>query len=107
MLGGAVGTMPESPLVQMETITIKGVDGNDIPLIIHTPKDVTGPIPCVFHIHGGGMGLMSATNAMYSTVRNMIALRGMAVIGVEFRNCTVDGLSFSLPVYLDGWSKCC
>jgi acetyl esterase len=89
-IGGPIlhGPYMHSPDVATETVTIKGVDGNDINLHIHTPKNTSGPIPCVYHIHGGGMGVMSTNNEYYNAVRTSIAKKGMAAVGVEFRNST-------------------
>mmetsp|Transcript_9843 Transcript_9843/g.10342 ORF Transcript_9843/g.10342 Transcript_9843/m.10342 type:complete len:390 (+) Transcript_9843:73-1242(+) len=73
-----------------ETITIQGVDNNDITLYIHTPTNITttstGSLPCIYHIHGGGMGMLRASDPMYITTRGTLATFGVIVIGVEFRN---------------------
>ena len=34
---------------------IKGIDDNDITLLIHRPTDVSSPLPGILHLHGGGM----------------------------------------------------
>ena len=47
--------LPPIPNVERRTEVIKGVDGNDINLYIHTPQNVSGPLPYVYHMHGGGM----------------------------------------------------
>ena len=78
--------LPDFPTVSTSTETIKGVDGNDITLFVHQPKDRSGPIPCVVHLHGGGMVVMSAKNPGFILLRNSLAAMGMVVIGVEFRN---------------------
>ena len=82
------GPFKDSPEVITETVTIKGIDNNDIHLYNHTPNHVSGPIPCVYFVHGGGMGVFSSTNDYYAAIRTRIALTGVAVIGVEFRNST-------------------
>lgn len=82
------GSYMESPDVATETVAIEGVDNNEINLHIHTPKNVSGPIPCVYHIHGGGMGVMSTNNEYYNAIRTLIAKKGIVAIGVEFRNST-------------------
>ena len=66
--------------------TIIGVDGNDITLHIHQPKDRTGALPAVVHIHGGGMVIMTAEDPSAVLWRNTLAEQGMVIIGVEYRN---------------------
>ena len=78
--------LPDFPTVSASTETIKGVDGNDITLFVHQPKDRSGPAPCVVHLHGGGMVVMSAADPGFILLRNSLAAMGMVVIGVEFRN---------------------
>jgi acetyl esterase len=73
-------------LVTVSTVSIQGVDGNDITLYIHSPIEKTGNIPCVFQIHGGGMSVLRAGGPVSSNWRNLIASHGMICVGVEFRN---------------------
>ena len=68
------------------TTTITGVDGNDIALYITRPADATGSMPCVVHLHGGGMAINSVTDTPYTRGRENLAATGLVVIGVEFRN---------------------
>ncbi len=72
--------------VERRTEIIKGIDGNDISLYIHTPTDVDGPVPGVVHTHGGGMVIIEAAATAYVRWRDELASTGMVVIGVEFRN---------------------
>ena len=65
---------------------IRGIDGNDITLFVHRPADVTGPLPGLLHLHGGGMVLLEAAGAGYARWRDELAATGMVVVGVEFRN---------------------
>ena len=78
--------LPPVESVERSTRTIKGVDDNDISLYIHRPKDVSGPLPCIYHIHGGGMAILEATGANCERWRNELAALGLIVVGVEFRN---------------------
>lgn len=70
---------------QRSEIRITGEDGNTIVLYIHRPPDHSGPLPCLIHIHGGGMVLFSAADANYRRWRDELAAKGMLVIGVEYR----------------------
>ncbi len=65
---------------------IRGIDGNDVTLFIHRPTNVTGPIPAVVHLHGGGMVILEAASVGYVRWRDELAATGMVVVGVEFRN---------------------
>lgn len=78
--------LPAVKNVERQTEVIRGVDGNDIPLYIHRPQNASGPLPCVYHIHGGGMVMLSATDPTYLRWRDELAALGMVVVGVEFRN---------------------
>src|SRR3954470_8898519 len=44
--------------------TIRGVDGNEIPLHVRRPAGVDGPLPCTVYVHGGGMTILEAHNAV-------------------------------------------
>jgi acetyl esterase len=65
---------------------IRGIDGNDVTLFIHRPTAVTGPLPGVLHLHGGGMVILEAAGPGYVRWRNELAATGLVVVGVEFRN---------------------
>ena len=78
--------MPAYEGVSSYIETIKGVDGNDITLYIHSPDPVKKPGPCIVHTHGGGMVLMTAADPGFIRWRNDLAQAGLSVVGVEFRN---------------------
>jgi acetyl esterase len=80
---------------------IKGVDGNDITLYIHSPKDVSGQVPCIYHTHGGGMAILQASDASYVRWRDELAATGMVVVGVEFRNGAGVGGNHPFPAGLN------
>lgn len=72
--------------VTTETVAVDGGDGNEIQLFVHRPAGASGALPGVFHIHGGGMVLLSATGVNYRRWRDELAAQGLVVIGVEYRN---------------------
>jgi acetyl esterase/lipase len=78
--------MPERPDVQVSRTTISGVDGNEIVLYVHQPRERRGPLPGILHTHGGGMVLMRASDPGFERWRTELAHRGAVVVGVEFRN---------------------
>lgn len=78
--------VPSIEGVVRETITVPGGDDNEITLYVHRPANATGPLPAIYHTHGGGMVLLSATNPEYEWWRDRQASEGLVVVGVEFRN---------------------
>ena len=78
--------LPAIPHVERRTEVITGVDGNAINLYIHLPQNMSGPLPCVYHMHGGGMVILTADDPAYRRWRDELAACGMVAIGVEFRN---------------------
>ena len=78
--------LPPIDNVERHTEVITGADGNDIKLYIHRPRHASGSLSCVYHVHGGGMVLLAATDTPYVRWRDELAAAGMVVVGVEFRN---------------------
>jgi acetyl esterase len=78
--------MPTVEGVTTTTTTITGEDGNDITVFISRPSDADAALPCVVHLHGGGMAIASASDAAYMRLREYLAATGLVVVGVEFRN---------------------
>tara|TARA_A100001015_G_scaffold299037_1_gene382580 strand:- start:5516 stop:6649 length:1134 start_codon:yes stop_codon:yes gene_type:complete len=76
--------LPEGLLNQTETI--KGEDDNEIKLYITRPAEISGNLPGILHIHGGGMAIMTADDPNYIYWRHKLASTALIVIGVEFRN---------------------
>jgi acetyl esterase len=96
--------MPDFPTVDSTTEIIKGVDDNEITLYLHRPKNVSGPIPCIVHTHGGGMVILKATDPNFVMWRNSIAAKGAMVVGVEFRNGGGELGNHPFPA---GLNDCC
>lgn len=78
--------LPPIDNVERRTEVIKGVDNNDIKLYIHKPLNISGTLPCIYHIHGGGMVLLEAAGPCYTRWRDELSALGMVIVGVEFRN---------------------
>jgi len=81
-----VADLPPITNVERRTETIRGQDGNEIKLYIHLPLNGRGARPCVYHLHGGGMVILTAADAMSQRWRDELAAVGLTVVGVEFRN---------------------
>ena len=82
----AEAAMPDFSDVHQYEEVIQGVDGNNITLYIHQPINRDGPLPCIFHTHGGGMVFLTAADPNFVRLRNALAQSGLIVVGVEFRN---------------------
>ena len=78
--------LPPIDGLDKSTVTITGVDGNDILLFVSRPRTLKGLLPGVLHIHGGGMVILSAAGPEYVRFRDALANTGAVVIGVEYRN---------------------
>ena len=93
--------LPAIENVQTSTEVIKGADDNDITLYISKPTDRSGPLPCVYHIHGGGMVLLEACGSSATRWREELCSLGMIVVGVEFRNAGGKLGNFPFPAGLN------
>ena len=93
--------LPAIEGVARSTRVIRAADGNDIVLSIHRPEGAEGLLPGILHLHGGGMVMLSGGNAVYTRWRDELALSGLVVVGVEFRNAvSAEGLH-PFPAGLD------
>jgi acetyl esterase len=91
--------------VDESTEVIKGVDDNDIKLHIYRPTGVSGPLPCLVYIHGGGMTIINAYNPVHNAWRKDLAATGMVCIGVDFRNAWLAGKHNPFPAGLNDCSS--
>jgi len=86
LFAGLTAELPPITNVARRTETIRGQDGNEIRLYIHSPLKAAGAVPCVYHMHGGGMVILTADDPPYRRWRDELARAGLVVVGVEFRN---------------------
>lgn len=91
--------------VEYRTETVRGVDGNDIPLHVFRPAGVDGPLPCTVYVHGGGMTILDAHNAVHRRWSEDLASSGMVVVTVGFRNAWTPGGAHPFPAGLDDCSS--
>jgi acetyl esterase len=80
-------------------------DGNTIKIQFIRPQ-VSGPQPCVYYIHGGGMASMSCFLGMYRSWGRMIANQGVAVAMVDFRNCVTPSSAPEVAPFPAGLDDC-
>jgi acetyl esterase/lipase len=85
VLDGFAQGAPVSQGVTTTTATITGA-GGDVTVYVSRPDNVDGALPCVVHVHGGGMAFLSAADTLYQRWRESLATTGLLVVGVEFRN---------------------
>jgi len=91
--------------VDYSTETIKGVDNNDIILHIFRPAGVEGPLPCIAYIHGGGMVAISTYNRVHKMWCEELALTGLVVIAIDFRNAYTEKKLNPFPAGLNDCSS--
>lgn len=96
--------LPAVEEVSTSTETVVANDGHSIPLYIHRPAQASGPIPCIVHLHGGGMTILAADGSNYRRWRNELAAQGMLVVGVEYRNAAGKLGSHPFPTGLEDCS---
>lgn len=74
--------------VERVTRTQRAVPGPagapDVDVFIYRPKDAVGPLPCIFHVHGGGY-VAGAAGEMEFMHRPMARDLGCMIISVEYR----------------------
>jgi len=90
--------------ISYRTDVIQGEQGNEITLHIHSPEKRDEPLPCIIHMHGGGMAILKASDSFNINLRNRIASLGVVVIGVEFRN---SAGSLGCHPFPAGLNDCC
>ena len=79
-------SMPAFESVNSHERSIKGDEGQKIKLFIDEPKDSERVLPCIVHMHGGGMTFDTAASAANIRWRKSLAEHDLKVVGVEFRN---------------------
>ena len=80
-------------------------DGNTINLqVIRPDNDET--LPCVYYIHGGGMGFLSCFDGMFRGWGKLIAANGVAVVMVDFRNAVVPSSVPEVASFPAGLNDC-
>ena len=103
MSEGIERTMPDFKGIESYELSIRGDGGHKIDLLIDRPKDAHFPMPCIVHLHGGGMIFDTARNASNVRWRKSLAERNAVVVGVEFRN---EGLSEGHQPFPAGLDDC-
>jgi triacylglycerol lipase len=90
MLDQARSWQPPAPPVaddgvSHETIAVPGPDGApDVPLHVFRPATASGPVGCIYHMHGGGYVLGKAADVAVR-LRPMVEALGCVIVSVDYR----------------------
>jgi acetyl esterase/lipase len=81
--------LPRDPDIEQKvTMTERTVPGPagapDVTLIVYRPKDTEGPLPCLFHIHGGGY-IAGSARSVEPICRPLAGLLKCVLVSVEYR----------------------
>jgi acetyl esterase/lipase len=69
----------------MESRIVPGPEGEpDVQVLIYMPRSATGPLGCIFHIHGGGY-VVGDVHFMDASLRQFVYELGCAVVTVDYR----------------------
>jgi len=81
-----ISGLPETAGVISETHVARSTDGREMKLCVSRPEGAEGPLPCIYHLHGGAVVIMGAASAPYERWRRGLCATGLVVVGVEFRD---------------------
>ncbi len=59
-------------------------DGVEVPLTVLRPRRTSGPVPCIYYVHGGGM-IAGNRLVRIDTLAELVIELGVAVVSVEYR----------------------
>ena len=69
---------------EVQRMMVVGPDGNRIPTLIIRPRGVSGVLPCLYDIHGGGF-VFAAAPYHYTLAKEYAARVGCAVVFPDYR----------------------
>lgn len=78
----AQAPVPETPPVTVETVMVPGTP--DIRLLAYRPADLSGSLPGILHIHGGGY-VVGVPEMMDGANRVLATTLGCAIFSVDYR----------------------
>jgi acetyl esterase/lipase len=81
-----VAMRPLEPLpVSLEIFTVPGPEaGQEIRVLAYRPENASGPLPAIFHIHGGGY-VLGTPEMMDAVNRDLAVDLGCAIFSVDYR----------------------
>jgi len=96
---------PSDGLTARTERVVSQPDGNIINILLIRP-DTSDLLPCVYYIHGGAMQIGSCFNGTYRAWARMIAVRGVAVALVDFRNALLPSSVPEVAPFPAGLNDC-
>ena len=84
---------------------VSAPDGNTIKVQFIRPES-QDKLPCVYYIHGGGMQNGSAFDALYRIWARVLAVEGLAVAMVDFRNAVTPSSAPEVEPFPAGLNDC-
>ncbi|CAK1361863.1 hypothetical protein CB0940_02809 [Cercospora beticola] len=96
--------LPEDPQeieIKQETIKFPSFDGTERQLFVYRPAEQSGKLSAVIYIHGGGMVLLNTANKMHRRWCKSLAVQGVVVIAIDFRNAWNNGEHCPFPTGLN------
>ena len=74
----------KDPQLDVQSRKIRGYQGGEIELLILTPKELTEPMPCLVHIHGGGF-VFEGSDSHFKLAMAYAKEGGCKVVYVRYR----------------------
>ena len=87
--------------VDTSEASVPSPDGHLVPLRVYRPAGVEGPLPCVVYVHGGGMVMLDAEAKVHDRWCRDLALTGLVVVRVAFRNAWAPEGTHPFPAGLE------
>ena len=101
MDASVLASMPNFDGVDSSDHIIIGCSEYNIKLFVDRPENGSEALPCIVHLHGGGMSFTSARSPSAVRWRKTLAEEGLVVIGVEFRSETLMPGNHPFPAGLE------
>lgn len=76
---------PEPPPgISLDIIAVPAAEGHEIGLRLYRPTSAVAPLPCIYHIHGGGFisGAAARVEARHRALSHQL---GCAIVSVDYR----------------------
>ena len=90
--------------VRTETF-VSSPDGNQVNILFIRPEGEE-VLPCIYYTHGGGMVYLSAYQENYQAWGRIMALQGVAVAMVDFRNALLPSSALEVVPFPAGLNDC-
>lgn len=100
------GSLEEDPVggsapVLRDVLSIDTPTGTKLGLRVYRPEGSTEALPCIMHLHSGGMAVLSVDNDVHRHWCEDLAATGLVVVAVDFRNSGGANGPFPFPAGSD------